>query len=456
MEQRRKLRATLCAQDAEHRWWQGQHPDAIDSPTSRVVALDRCPKEAGKEAVQEDGESKWTKNEGEDRSLCQGGPWEDDDKHPCTCTRISDLLREEVLIDTPPDNTGKLPNIPTSKRLEMIIPGAIQRVCLQHEVEADAFVMDPNLMTSENTCHSPATAFIEAHCNQAAGQVCQKHLNGAGYANQPLRDDKKSGLYNGIEYLCGTTVHADAANATALHGYDLDAQRRGYYCFEAGRVGGVDGVTERRIWAVALDTASEVGAYGEVDDQQLSWLTAVLRQVGKTDLVLVFAHHPVYDIYDPSHRNALVDLLTEAPQVVGYFAGHTHSAANRVIHPRDEDAHGKTKRHHVWEIVAPSLIGYPQQGRLVTIKTIGQRLGYFEIVSFSPAGNGDGETKIELARASAQADVCNEPRGCIDGKPPLPSRSVSFSRLFFQVPEHARHAVTPLENGCTTIHKLSE
>jgi len=397
---------------------------------------------------------KQTQDEGRDLALCEGGYWEDSGR-ACTCTRISDLLREEVLSSTPTNNLGERREISGKTRAMMMVPAAIERVCLQHEVEADSFVMDPNL-TVGKTCRSPARAFMEAHCNPGPSG-CQQHLAGQNYALIPPK--RTSSLYEGIEKLCGSTYDPTklqmGMHPSSLHGYDLDRDRRGFYCFEAGAIEGTRTSPARKIWAVALNTSSEVGAYGEVSDEQLSWLLAVLRQIGKYDLVMLFGHHPVYDIYDPEHRYEFNRMITSTPQVVGYFTGHTHSAAHRILHPKREDEAEKFPltggQHHVWEIVAPSVIAFPQQGRQVTLKTLGDKLGYFEIVAFSPKGTGDSASKIDQARAGAERDVCNEPSGCVDDKPPLPSRAVSFSRLFFRMPEYV-HEALPKEAGCEGIH----
>ncbi|TMQ18678.1 MAG: hypothetical protein E6J90_19570 [Deltaproteobacteria bacterium] len=159
----------------------------------------------------------------------------------------------------------------------------------------------------------------------------------------------------------------------------------------------------------------------------------MLGELSSRDLVLVFAHHPVWDIFDSQARDDLADILTGHRNIVGYFAGHTHDPELRLIHPPGR--HDRDRNyHHVWEIVAPAVISFPQQVRQVTLKVTGD-IGYLELLSFSPVGTGESASRIERAQAGARRDYCNEQRTCIGGEPHLPGRTVSFPRLFFKLPQ---------------------
>lgn len=364
-------------------------------------------------------------------SRCEGEQWQSG-KHQCTCTRIADLIREYNLAE--PDNLGHLPEVP--KKIYAAIPILLNRLCIIHEVEGDLFVMDPKHYGSTSE------SFIASHCrpdhDAVNGDRCVLPRKDLKY---PGRDKNE---------LCMTL---DASGPpTVLNGFDLgddpdllhrvservahddstlppsSSKRIGYYCFQLETKG-----TDRKAWAIVLNTTTTSGAYGEVNDVQLDWLRSVLNTRGKRDLVLVFAHHPVWDILNSEARDRLTELLTLHSNVIGYFTGHTHEPGLHLLHP--PGSHDRAGNyHHVWEIVAPALISFPQQVRQVTIKTVGD-IGYIEVLSFSPVGTGESADRVQRAQAGARRDYCNEQRtSCVNGQPRLPSRTVSFPRLFFRLP----------------------
>jgi hypothetical protein len=240
-----------------------------------------------------------------------------------------------------------------------------------------------------------------------------------------------------------------------MHGFDLlrldsgdpfkaDERYRnptgGYYCFQ---IRTLRSDPDRQIWAIVLNTASEVGAYGAFDRDQQAWLRQTLdgrpgerpehRQVRPQDLVLIFAHHPIWDIFDVDQRSALLDILSTHGNVVGYFTGHTHVPQLRVVHP-GQGHDGDPRYHHFWEIIAPAVISYPQQARQVTVKTAGG-VGYFEILSITPRGTGASAAAIDRALTGAALDYCRDhPEDCVDNHPRLPSRARIYPRLFFPLP----------------------
>jgi 3',5'-cyclic-AMP phosphodiesterase len=87
-----------------------------------------------------------------------------------------------------------------------------------------------------------------------------------------------------------------------------------------------------------LDTTVVGAVGGALPPAQLAWLDAVASETH--DPVLVFGHHPVWNLNQPERADAnyavnfadstaLADLVGRRKNVAGYFAGHTH--ANRVF-----------------------------------------------------------------------------------------------------------------------------
>lgn len=431
-----------------------------------------------------------------DKDSCQGYRWEKATRRgrdPCTCTQISVLVREQILQYAIPDNLG---NIAQYSRLGAFLPLLLQRICIRHRIDGDSFVMDPVAVAGVDSTHeapenvqepkaqdvartkeskpqvhqaqgartvaqAPETkkpllansinTFIAAHCRKPD---CQPHELPASSADQYARRLSSS---ERMQYTCAEVK--GAGPASVMHGFDLledegffpgskfgapaDGKPNptgGYYCFE---IRNLAPKTARRIWAIVLNTVSYEGAYGAFPDERADWLEEVLcgPQIQPTDIVLVFAHHPIWDIFDLGQQDRLLDILSSHSNVVGYFVGHTHQPMLRVVHPRDEPKPGQYPRdkvkpgqHHFWEIVAPAVISYPQQARQVTMKIVGD-VGYFEIISFFPSGTGGSAAAIRGALEGAAQDYCHDnPDNCADGHPRLPSRALSFSRLFFKLP----------------------
>jgi metallophosphoesterase (TIGR03767 family) len=136
------------------------------------------------------------------------------------------------------------------------------------------------------------------------------------------------------------------------HGFRVDG--RSYYSHDVGPVR-----------FVVLDTVNPYGGWqGSLDAGQLLWLDGVLTQADAEERYVVLAsHHPlgtlVNDIALPDARprvlgSAVSALLSRHPCVVLWLNGHTHRTS---VEP-----HGSW-----WEVTAPSLIDWPQQGRVVEI-----------------------------------------------------------------------------------------
>ena len=86
-----------------------------------------------------------------------------------------------------------------------------------------------------------------------------------------------------------------------------------------------------------LDTTDPGHVGGVLPAEQVAWLDDLA--VSATDPVLVFGHHPVWDLDTTRHVDphyviardasaALIDVVHRRERIAGYFAGHTHT--NRV------------------------------------------------------------------------------------------------------------------------------
>jgi metallophosphoesterase (TIGR03767 family) len=136
------------------------------------------------------------------------------------------------------------------------------------------------------------------------------------------------------------------------HGFGADG--RSYYWHDEGPVR-----------FVVLDTVNPYGGWqGSIDREQLSWLAQVLtRSDADGSYVVLASHHPLATLVnDQGPRDAppralgpeVAGLLAEHPSVVLWLNGHIHRAA--------VESHGTW-----WEVTAPSLIDFPQQGRIIEI-----------------------------------------------------------------------------------------
>jgi 3',5'-cyclic AMP phosphodiesterase CpdA len=343
----------------------------------------------------------------------------------CTCTRIGDLVRELMLVDREPDNCGAPTPLNSAAALAQI---PLQRICLDYGVNDDRLVMEPG--ADLDSIH----AFMAAHREPVDRDGTPRRH---GIAPDRIRDDYAS--MPAASMPAASMPAADMPCAiiagdrpSALHGFDLiagadtPATRTGYYCFQMV----ARGRSTPSVWAIVLNTSNDVGAYGSVSADELAWLKTVVAnttQIQRDDLILAFGHHPLYDIYDASVQAELVEALGSDRRMVGYFAGHLHWPGARVVHPEDDHAGA----HHFWEILAPAVLTYPQQARQVTVKKMGD-LGYFEILSFAPNGEGASMRDLERARAGAERDYCH---GRCTGEHPLPPpRSATYARLFFRWP----------------------
>lgn len=399
---------------------------------------------------------------------CQG--W---GRIPCTCTDLDTIARaQQIRI---PDNRGTInPDLPSPKFA--LVPILLQRICLLHAVASDWFVMDPDKSPADLHHNNPVDSFILSHCvgwhpspsNRrpdagAALQLCMDpslemkahydryvHRPEVGQDCATLDSNTPPSTMHGFDVLAGFDPTASIAPAdTSL---DEPNNLGGNYCFELERP--ADAMSTPRAWAVVLNTNTDAGAYGYLSDGQSTWLRHLLldgrcarpgetpdpragiRQIGCDDEVMVFSHHPIFAIYDQRQRINLIDIITRSPNVIAYIAGHTHNAGLRTIRP----LRGSVHAHAKWEIVAPSVIDFPQAARQITVKSSGD-LGYLEVLTFTPNGIGKAAAKIAAASEGAVRDRCRSAGKCdVEGHALLPAREVTFPRAFFRTPAATRSA----------------
>jgi metallophosphoesterase (TIGR03767 family) len=180
--------------------------------------------------------------------------------------------------------------------------------------------------------------------------------------------------------------HLDSDGLPAGHGFRPgDAA---YYRHDVGPVS-----------ILVLDTVDEHGGWeGSLDRPQLEWLDVELARADADQRYVVLAsHHPVETLVNDIGPDRVLAEEVQAvvaahPCVVLWLAGHTHEVA---AVPRDT----------YWQVVAPSLIDWPQQGRVVELVRVGGRLE-IAITMLDHAGEapwgGGIETTIELAGLSRE------------------------------------------------------
>lgn len=139
-------------------------------------------------------------------------------------------------------------------------------------------------------------------------------------------------------------------------GHGFEKSLLPYYRFDHGQV-----------ILLVLDTVNHLGGLeGSLDRPQFDWLAAELASAdGQRRYVVIASHHPLQTLINSAGEDRVLadevaDLLAAHPCVVLWLAGHTHeiSAAARGTY---------------WQVVAPSLIDWPQQARIVElIRTDGE------------------------------------------------------------------------------------
>jgi metallophosphoesterase (TIGR03767 family) len=151
-------------------------------------------------------------------------------------------------------------------------------------------------------------------------------------------------------------AHLRATARPAGHGFSPQAavSGRAYYRHDHGE-----------LTLLVLDTVNENGGWqGSLDVEQLSWLQDELAAADRERRHVVLAsHHPLETMVNDRPGavtgrrvlgTELQAVLAAHPSVVLWLNGHTHETT---VTP-----HGSW-----WEVTAPSLIDWPQQGRIVEL-----------------------------------------------------------------------------------------
>lgn len=155
-------------------------------------------------------------------------------------------------------------------------------------------------------------------------------------------------------------AHFGAGSRPERHGLapDSDVTGRSWYRFDHSA----------DVTVLVLDTVNEFGGWqGCLDREQFGWLRSELTAADRERRYVVLAsHHTLADLVNPvvpvgTPNPAQVEEvraeLADHPSLVLWLNGHTHITA----------VTGHPGASPWWEVTAPSLIDFPQQGRIVEL-----------------------------------------------------------------------------------------
>jgi hypothetical protein len=115
------------------------------------------------------------------------------------------------------------------------------------------------------------------------------------------------------------------------------------------------------VTVLALDTVNPNGGWqGSIDETQLAWLEAELSAAdAERRYVVLASHHPLDTLVNDRGGSRVLAAELSAtlgrhPSPVLWLNGHTHQTE-------------VTPRNGYWEVTTPSLIDWPQQGRIVEL-----------------------------------------------------------------------------------------
>jgi len=175
----------------------------------------------------------------------------------------------------------------------------------------------------------------------------------SGLQNRYVTPDPERRIVSRLEFIA---AHFGPVASPPGHGFTTANRETGaaYYRHDHG------GVT-----VLVLDTVNEHGGWqGSLDLDQLHWLDAELADAdAERRYVVLASHHPLRTLTNgivPETATPrvlgpqLAAVIDAHPSVVLWLNGHTH---------RTE----ATPRRTWWEVTAPSLIDWPQQGRIVEV-----------------------------------------------------------------------------------------
>jgi hypothetical protein len=258
---------------------------------------------------------------------------------------------------------------------------------------------------------------------------------------------------NGPGYCADTHPTVRADSYSRAHGFDLgtaddrfSGKMLGYYAF-VQKLATDDGVPRSAVF-IGLDSEELPdhvgGTRGRIEHDQLTWLKSVLDCVQRhhpRDLVFVLAHQPLGEIdvepkdASPHDPYVLASLLESHPNIVAFLYGHHHQ--NQICgDPRPGTC------AHFWEVETASLIEFPQEGRLMRIKQIGDNLAFLELTMLRErlaSDDNDLAKYVALARRGAERDYCHthpdqQPPCSVDQRPYRTDGRDTNARLFFRMP----------------------
>jgi metallophosphoesterase (TIGR03767 family) len=172
----------------------------------------------------------------------------------------------------------------------------------------------------------------------------------------PVTPDSARRLVGREEWI---TAHLESSGGPRGHGLSQDVIGRTgiYYGFDAGP-----------FRCLVLDTNNPSGGWqGSLDQPQVEWLVGELEAAAGVP-VLLFSHHPLESLtndYGPDEvrrttADGLLRILAEHPNVIAWFAGHTHC---NTIRPVVAPGAGTG----FWQVTTGSHIDWPQQARAVEL-----------------------------------------------------------------------------------------
>ncbi|MFN3466540.1 MAG: metallophosphoesterase family protein [Candidatus Brocadiales bacterium] len=153
------------------------------------------------------------------------------------------------------------------------------------------------------------------------------------------------------------------------------------------------------VFIVLNTTTTQLGfAKGTVDKDQLRWLENEQLKKNNGKLIFVFGHHPLDgpNFLDNSYEK-LIELFHQY-HVTAYFCGHTHTHQIR-LHEKNGTKQG------FWEVITDSILEYPQEGSLVTIRKLDNGTGAIDVQSFRRNITNDCQLKQESDRAFKGAET---------------------------------------------------
>ncbi|MBK7534778.1 MAG: metallophosphoesterase [Myxococcales bacterium] len=291
----------------------------------------------------------------------------------------------------------------------------------------------------------------------------------AGCDDDLVADDIKNGNFERgfVEQHCGPQSGLLEPDADSCRGFELGPSNRGYYSFEElVPSDGDDQLGFSKILVVVLNT-TDFGDYdrdprmrggegGFIGLKQISWLD---EKIGYSDnrnnavndkIVLVFGHHPLATIRSDGHGDELekrLHFLAKQDRLIGYFTGHKHrhritlhceKEKQTKCERRTEDGAKCIPKSRFWEVETSSVIGFPQEARWVTLRSLGPGLGFIELVPFGHNVPMDESTPVRRAllrgAQGAERDACRK-KGCV--RPQRTDGEHAAARLFIRLPKKA-------------------